>query len=421
MPDLLILNINGLVLANEQLPDRVTGAAMQKLPLIHNAFLLIRDGRVFDYGEQAQLTPAMQKNVLVLDAEGGFVLPTFVDSHTHIVYAGSREDEFVDKIKGLSYLEIAQKGGGILNSAKKLQEADFDALYRQAENRLRELMSFGVGAVEIKSGYGLNAEAELKMLRVIQKLKKNYHFMEIRATFLGAHAFPKNMSREAYIHCIVHQMLPVIAAEGLADYCDVFCDKGFYTVEECQYILKEAARYGLKAKIHANELDFSGGIQVGVAENAVSVDHLEFTGEAEIQALLASRTIPTLLPSTAFYLGFEYPPARRMIEAGLPVALASDYNPGSSPSGNMNFVLSLACIKMKMSPEEAINAATINAAAALELESRSGCLKKGRYADFFITKPIPSVSFLPYSFGSHLVKATYLQGRCVYKNNAEWL
>ncbi|TAF34144.1 MAG: imidazolonepropionase [Cytophagales bacterium] len=420
MTHLLIHNIKGLVQASETLPSRLKGSDMKKLPVIDNAFLWIENGLVREYGHEKHLPESLPADVQRLDAGGGFVLPTFVDSHTHIVYAGSREDEFVDKIKGLSYVEIAQKGGGILNSAQRLRQTSPEELYVQAEARLRELLSFGVGAVEIKSGYGLSTESELKMLRVVSKLKKNYPLVQIKATFLGAHAFPKEVEREVYVRSIVEDMLPAIAQEGLADYCDVFCDKGFFTVDECRYILQNASRYGLKPKIHANELDFSGGIQAGVAEKAISVDHLEFTGEEEITALLNSQTIPTLLPSTAFYLGFEYPPARLMLDADLPVALASDYNPGSSPSGNMLFVLSLACIKMKMTPEEAINAATINAAAALELEESAGCIRKGRRADFFITKPIPSLSFIPYSFGSRLVAQTFLKGQLVYKEASSW-
>ncbi|NNF02347.1 MAG: imidazolonepropionase, partial [Bacteroidia bacterium] len=334
------------------------------------------------------------------------------DSHTHIVYATSRESEFVDRIKGLSYEEIAKRGGGILNSAKKLQVADESALYDSALARIHEIRSKGTGAVEIKSGYGLSVEAEIKMLRVIRKLKENVD-LEIKSTFLGAHAYPIEYKEDhpAYLKLLIDKMLPQIADEGLADYIDVFCDRGFFSVEETDQILSAGNKYGLQAKIHANELDYSGGIQVGVKHNALSVDHLECTGDDEIKTLLGSKTMPTLLPSTAFFLGLEYPPARKMIDSGLPIALASDYNPGSSPSGDMSFVCSLGSIKMKMLPEECINAATVNGAYAMGLGNKLGSISKGKIANLIITKEIESIARIPYSFGSELIDKVIIKGK----------
>jgi imidazolonepropionase len=346
-----------------------------------------------------------------IDATGKLVFPAWCDSHTHIVYAGSRESEFVDKINGLSYEEIAQKGGGILNSAKRLQETSEDELFIQAKRRADEIISYGTGAVEIKSGYGLTLQDELKMLRVIKRLQAETP-LTIKATFLGAHAIPQEYksNRNAYIQLIVNEMLPQVAAENLADYCDVFCDKGFFTVDETDQILEKAASLGIRAKIHANELDYSGGIQVGVKHNALSVDHLEYTGEEEMEVLLNSSTMPTLLPSTAFFLRIKNPPAREMLTAGLPLALATDYNPGSSPSGNMQFVLSLACINLRMTPEEAINAATINSAYAMGISETHGSITVGKKANLFITKAISGYAFLPYSFGANLTETTILNG-----------
>jgi imidazolonepropionase len=340
------------------------------------------------------------------------VFPAWCDSHTHIVYAGSRESEFVDKINGLSYEEIAKRGGGILNSAARLQQTSEDELFEQALKRCEEIMRFGTGAVEIKSGYGLTVDDEIKMLRVIRRLK-NAVPLEIKATFLGAHAVPAEFRdrREAYVDSIVNEMIPRVAAENLADYVDVFCDKGFFTVPETDRILEAGVRYGLRPKIHANELDYSGGIQIGVQHDALSVDHLEFTGKDEIETLLNSSTMPTLLPSTAFFLRLHYPPAREMIASGLPVALASDYNPGSSPSGRMSFVISLACIHLRMTPEEAINAASINSAYAMGLATSHGSITKGKTASFFITKPMPSVAYMPYSFGSDLIDRVFISGK----------
>ena len=401
---ILIQNIKGLVQTRTNHVSSVKGQDMKTLPVLDNAFLLIEDGKVKSFGPMYESPERADE---IIDATGRYVLPAWCDPHTHIVYAGSRESEFVDKINGLSYEEIAKRGGGIVNSAKRLNDTDASELYDSAWQRLDEMRSFGTGAVEIKSGYGLSYEGELKMLRVIKKLKETSS-LTIRATFLGAHAYPPAFreDHEGYINLLIHKLLPQIADEGLADYIDVFCDRGFFSADETSRILEAGARYGLRPKIHANELDYSRGIETGVNHHALSVDHLEFTGEEQIQALLGSDTMPTLLPSTAFFLGLHYAPARRMIDAGLPIALATDYNPGSSPSGNMQFILSLACIKMKMLPEEAINAATINAAYAMGVEDTLGSIKVGSKANVIITKPIPSLTFIPYSFANNLIERT---------------
>lgn len=386
----------------------VKGSDMKIFPAIENAWLLIENDLIKDFGNDNPPTEANEK----IDAQGGTVFPAWCDSHTHIVYAGSREQEFVDKINGLSYEEIAKRGGGILNSAEKLNNASEETLIANALQRLQEMQQYGTGAVEIKSGYGLSVEGELKMLHVIKKLKA-LSPLTIKATFLGAHAIPKvyKSNREAYIALITETLLPQIAEENLADYIDVFCDTGFFTVEETATILQAGKKYGLRGKIHANELEVSGGVQVGVANDALSVDHLERMGQAEIDALLNSNTMPTLLPSTAFYLNIPFAPARQMIDAGLPVAVASDFNPGSSPSGNMNFIISLSCIKMKMLPEEALNAATLNSAYAMGIAETHGSIAIGKKANLIITKPISSLAFIPYSFGSNLVKHTVLNGK----------
>jgi imidazolonepropionase len=341
-------------------------------------------------------------------------MPSWVDSHTHIVWAGSRESEFVDRIQGLSYEEIAENGGGILNSAKRLQKADENDLYDDASKRLEEVMGYGTGAIEIKSGYGLTPEAEYKMLRVIRRLKENYS-LPIKASFLGAHAIPQNYKnkRADYIRLLTEKMIPHIASEGLADYCDVFCDRGFFTPEETDIILQTAAKYNLPPKIHANELDYSGGIQIGVKNNAKSVDHLECTGQDEIDVLKSSDTMPTVLPGTAFFLGLPYAPARKMIDAGLPVALASDYNPGSTPSGRMPFVFSLACIKMKMLPAEAFQAATINSAYAIDLQDELGTIKPGKLANFTISKRVKNIDYMAYAYGTDHVHQVYISGKLV--------
>lgn len=409
MPSLLLRNIKALVNITEPGVSVVKGADMARLNILENAFLLAENGRIRDFGPMEHCPDRADA---VIDATGRLVFPSWCDSHTHIVFAAGREEEFVDRIRGLSYEEIAERGGGILNSARKMQAATEEALLEDAWQRLQEVIGMGTGAIEIKSGYGLTLDSELKMLRVIRALKARSP-IPVKANFLGAHAIPAEYrsQRDAYINILIHDMLPRVAAEGLADYCDVFCDKGFFTVAETDQILKAAAQYGLKPKIHANELDISGGVQVGIANGALSVDHLERIGEAEIEALRQSDTLPTLLPSCAFFLGIPYAPARRMIDAGLPVVLASDYNPGSSPSGNMPFVIALACIKMKMLPEEAIQAATLNGAAALELAQDYGSIAVGKVANLGVSVPMPSVAYLPYAFGSRLIDGVILHGK----------
>ncbi|MCC6412114.1 MAG: imidazolonepropionase [Saprospiraceae bacterium] len=414
MSSLLLRNIKGLVQAETEIRREVRGAGMAHLPVLENAWLLMDEGKIAAFGGMETCPEHAEK---VVDVAGRFVFPSWCDSHTHLVFAATREEEFVDRLRGLSYEEIARRGGGILNSARRLQQTPEEVLLEDAWRRLNEVMQLGTGAIEIKSGYGLTLDSELKMLRVVRKLKEMSP-IPVKATFLGAHAIPTEYkeNRGAYLDLVVNEMLPRVAGEGLADYCDVFCDSGFFTVEETDRILKAAWKYGLKPKIHANELDFSGGVQVGVANNAISVDHLERSGDEEIAVLQKSQTMPTLLPSCAFFLGIPYPPARKMMEAGLPVVLASDYNPGSSPSGNMNFVVSLACIQMKMLPEEAINAATLNGARALELENECGTLAVGKRANVFVSKPMASLAQLPYSFGSNLVETVVIQGE-MWKNN----
>jgi len=408
---LLIKNISSLIQVREKAANKIEGQEMVDLPSLENAYLLIEGAQISDFGKMAKAPAGADE---VIDATDKMVFPCWCDSHTHLIYADSREGEFVDRIKGLDYEEIAKRGGGILNSAKRLNQTSEDQLLEQALERANEIIRFGTGAVEIKSGYALTVEGELKMLRVAKKLKEQTA-LTIKTTFLGAHAIPLEYKdkRKQYIELIINEMLPQVAEEELADYCDVFCDRGFFTVAETEIILQAAADHGLGAKIHANELDYSGGIQIGVENNALSVDHLEYTGDAEIGALKNSDTMPTLLPSTAFFLNLPFAPARKMIDAGLPVALATDYNPGSSPSGNMPFVLSLACIKMKMLPEEAINAATINSAYAMGVGDQLGSITPGKKANIFITKKIPSYAFLPYAFGSNLVERVILEGKIV--------
>lgn len=406
---LLIKNIKGLIQHQRvQLPKKI-GREMSHLPVMENAWLLAEDGKIAAFGKMQDLEN--ERADVVIDASGRFVLPSWIDSHTHIVYAGSREDEFVMKIKGASYEEIFNKGGGILNSANRLRNTSELDLLESAKIRLDEVIKLGTGAIEIKSGYGLSVDAELKMLRVIQKLKE-ISPITIKSTFLGAHAIPLEFkdNRRAYIDLILKEMLPAISDQKLADYIDVFCDKGFFTTDETSEILEAGIHYGLKPRLHANEMDFSGGVQTGVKHHAVSVDHLECIGDDEIKSLLQSTTMPTLLPSTAFYLNLNFAPGRKMIDAGLPVSLASDYNPGSSPSGNMNFAISLACIKMKLTPEEAINAATVNASYALEVNDRLGAIVPGYIANLIITKPIPSIAYIPYSFGNPVIEDVIING-----------
>ena len=390
------------------------GAELGNIEQLNNAWLSIHDGLISGFGKMETIAADVEIACFkeVMSVKGKSILPTWCDSHTHIVFAGSREDEFVSRIKGLSYETIAKNGGGILNSAKKLNETSEEELFESASARLHTLIKMGTGAIEIKSGYGLCLAGEIKMLRVIKRLKENFE-IPIKATFLGAHAFPaeyKN-NHQAYIDLIINEMLPAIQKENLADYIDVFCEDGFFNAEETDRILKAGALYGLKAKIHANQLNYSGGIQVGVANNAISVDHLECVGAEEIDALKNSNTIGTILPSAAFFLGIAYQPARKMIDANLALALASDYNPGSSPSGNMPFIMALACTQLKMTPEEAFNALTFNAAHAMELASELGSITIGKKANLIITKAIPSLAFIPYAFGSNLIDQVLINGK----------
>ncbi len=414
---ILIKNIKELIQVEDNPKLKVSGKEMSGITTIKDAYLFIEDDRISDFGKMSDIkkTPdfyMLNRAFKEIDAKGKMVFPSFCDSHTHIVFSGTREIEYIDKIKGLSYEEIARRGGGILNSAKKLHNASENELVEQTFNRLEEVKMFGTGAIEIKSGYGLTVEDELKMLRVIKKLKK-LSPLKIKSTFLGAHAIPNEYknNKKDYVGLIINKMLPLIADENLADYIDVFCDRGFFTVEDTDKILEAGYKYGLRPKIHANELAFSGGIQIGVKHNALSVDHLECTGDKEIEALKNSKTMPTLLPGTAFFLGMKYPPARKMIDSGLALALASDFNPGSCPSGNMQFILSLACIKLKMTPEEAINATTINSAYAMDLSKDYASIAKGKKANLFITKKIPSYEFMPYFFGTNKIDTVILNGK----------
>ncbi len=409
MATLLIRNIGLLVQAEKRPRHVVKGAEMRHLPTVPDAFLLVENDRIAAFGSMERCP---ERADTVIDASGRLVLPSWCDAHTHLVFPAPRDEEFVDRIRGLSYEEIARRGGGILHSARRLRQMTEEALLESTWQRLCEVMSQGTGAIEIKSGYGLTLESELKMLRVIRRLKA-LSPIPIKATFLGAHALPEEYRarRGDYVDLVIHQMLPRIAEEGLADYCDVFCDRGFFTPQETERILTAAWRYGLKPKIHANELANSGGVQVGVAQGAVSVDHLECIGAEEIALLRNSPTMPTLLPACAFFLGIPYTPARQLIDAGLPVALASDYNPGSAPSGRMAFVVSLACIQMKMLPEEAINAATLNGARAMELETEYGSIAVGKKAHLFITRPMATLAQLPYFFGTDPVETVILNGR----------
>lgn len=382
------------------------GSDMAELPSMHDAWLLIENGVILGYGPMETVP---ERADITINASGKCVLPAFCDSHTHLVFARSREEEFVMRIKGKSYEEIAAAGGGILNSARRLQECSEAELEEKAWERIEEITSFGTGAVEIKSGYGLTPEAELKMLRVIRTLKEKSRLL-IKSTFLGAHAIPTayKQNREAYIQLVIDNMLPEVADQGLADYCDVFCEKGFFTPDETDKILQAAARHGIKPRIHANQLAVSGGVQVGVRNHAVSVDHLEHITQEEIDCLLGSNTFPTVLPSCSFFLNLPYAPGRAIIDAGLPLVLATDYNPGSTPSGKMPFVLSLACIHMRLTPEEAINAATINGAAAMEIREKTGTISVGKEARLIITKKMDSPAYIPYAFGSNSIERTLL-------------
>ena len=407
---MLIKNIKTLVGILPQGVLRLCGSEMNTLNTLNNAYLMLEDGLIKEFGKMEQCPDYKGETI---DASGKMVFPSFCDSHTHIVFTGSREGEFLDKINGLSYEEIAKRGGGILNSARLLHETSEDELYRQALRRLKMVIGFGTGAIEIKSGYGLSTEDELKMLRVIKRLSQATP-ATVKATFLGAHAFPqeyKNGREDEYIDLLCNEMLPKVAEQQLAEYVDVFCDKGFFTVEQTARILETAQKYGIRGKIHANELDFSGGIQVGVRYNALSVDHLESSGEKEIEALKGSETMPTGLPGCSFFLNLPYAPLKQMINSGLSVALATDFNPGSTPSGNMKMVLSLACIKMRLTPAQAINAATINGAYALGISDTHGSITAGKAANLFITTEIPSIAYIPYSYTEPMVDTVILNGK----------
>ena len=389
----------------------VIGSDMQHMPLIENAYLVVEDGMIADFGPIDQIPSDIVADQHI-SLGGRSILPCWVDSHTHLVYSHTREHEFLDRIKGLSYEEIAKRGGGILNSAKRLNETSENELYDHSLERLHEVIAQGTGAIEIKSGYGLSVEGELKMLRVIRRLKETAT-IPIKASFLGAHAYPLayKENHEGYIQLLIQELLPRVAGEGLADYIDVFCERGFFSADETDRILEAGAKYNLKPKIHANQLYNSGGVQIGVKHHAISVDHLETIDEEEIACLQNSNTIATLLPGAAFFLAMHYQPARQLIDAGVRVALASDLNPGSCPSGNMNFIVSLACTQMKMTPEEAVHACTINAAAAMELEDELGSIRVGKKANFIITKPISGITYLPYAFGSNLIERVIIQGK----------
>lgn len=410
---LLVENIAKIVGVDRSGRLRAAGAEMDRAETINDGWILADGGRIAAFGTRAELPADLRADERV-DARGGMLFPSFCDSHTHLVYAGSREQEFLDKIRGLSYEQIARRGGGILNSADRLHATSEEELYRQALARVEEIALKGTGAVEIKSGYGLTVEDELKMLRVIRRLRETTP-LEVRATFLGAHAVGRAYrGRQAeYVDLVCREMLPAVAREGLADFVDVFCDEGFFTVDETVRILREGAKYGLRAKIHANELAVSGGVQAGVAEGALSVDHLERMGDEEIEALRGSETMPTMLPGAAFFLGMSYPPARRMIDEGLAVALASDYNPGSSPSGDMRMVWALGCIKMKLTPEEALNAVTINGAAAMGMSHSHGSIAPGRKANLIVTRPLQSLAQIPYQYTTPWIKSIIIAGKAI--------
>ncbi len=406
----LFTNIKYLVNTREE-THVLKGSSLADLPVINDAFLFIEEGKIADFGKMADL-PEKYLQAETQDSKGRFILPTWCDSHTHLVFAASREEEFVDKIKGISYAEIAAKGGGILNSAAKLRAMPEDQLFEQSWKRLNEVMQLGTGAIEIKSGYGLTVESELKMLRVIKRLKEKAP-IPVKATFLGAHSFPHEYKNDhsGYIQLIIDEMLPAIAKENLADYIDVFCEVGFYSVAETEMICKAGMKYGLKPKIHANQLHASGGVEVGVKLGAISVDHLETMNDEAVELLANSSTIGTLLPTAAYFLRMHFQPARRLIDAGCAIALASDFNPGTSPSGNMNTVVSMSCIQMKMLPEEAINAATINGAYAMECADSVGSITKGKNANLILTKIVPSLAYIPYSFGSNLIEKVFINGK----------
>jgi imidazolonepropionase len=408
----LFINIKELLQVREHSIEKVSGEAMKLLPKIDNAYLLIENDRIADFGPMENC-PSLP-NAQIMDATDRVILPTWVDSHTHIVYAGNRIQEFVDRINGLSYEEIASRGGGILNSAKKLNETSEDELYAQSEVRLQEIMQQGTGAVEIKSGYGLTVEGELKMLRVIKRLKSNYP-IAIKATFLGAHAFPIEFkeNHSGYLQLLIDEMLPKIARENLADFIDTFLETGYFSIEESELIMEAGKKYGLIPKIHVNQFTAIGGIKACVTKGALTVDHLEIVTDEDIMVLQNSQTMPVALPSCSYFISIPYTPARKLIDSGLPLALATDYNPGTTPSGNMNFVVATACIKMKMTPEEAINAATINGAYAMGISATHGSITKGKRANLIVTKPVNSYYQLPYSFGTNLIEKVMIEGQFI--------
>lgn len=401
----LIRNIKALVQAGENIPNLIPGSKMHELPIIENAFLILKDGVIEDYGKMEELKLPTFPIEEEIDATGRFVLPTYVDSHTHAIFAQPREDEFVNKINGLTYQQVAERGGGILNSANKLQHKPEDNLFEDAKIRIEEMIRMGTGALEIKSGYGLSVDAEIKMLRVIQRLKKQFD-IPIKATFLGAHAFPVEYkdNHQGYVDLIIHEMLPIIEKENLADYIDVFCEQNYFSVEEMEKILKAGIKIGLKPKVHVNQFTILGGVEAAIKLGAISVDHLEEIDDYDVKILQESNCIPTLLPGCSFFTNLPYGDAKKMMKVNLPVALATDFNPGSTPNSNMSFIWSLACIKMHMTPEEAFNAMTINAAAALEMADEIGSISKGKRGNVMITKKIPSLAFIPYSFGHQLIE-----------------
>jgi imidazolonepropionase len=409
---ILIINIKQLLQIRDINTQKVSGSDMKQLPLIENAFLLIENDSIVDFGKMDECQTIKANEII--DANGKVVLPSWCDSHTHIVYAGHREQEFVDRINGLSYTEIANRGGGILNSASKLHNTTEEDLYTQSITRLKQVIKLGTGAIEIKSGYGLTTKSELKMLRVIKRIKDNFP-VKVKATFLGAHAIPEvyKNDNKGYIDLIINEMLPAIAKEKLADFIDVFCEKGYFNIEDTDEILSAGKKHGLIPKIHVNQFNAFGGVAIGVKHNAISVDHLEEMNSDDITVLKNSNTMPVALPGCSYFLSIPYTPARKLIDSGLPLALATDYNPGSSPSGNMNFVVSTACIKMNMTPEEAINAATINGAYAMGISNKYGSITKGKKANIIITKPIPNYNFLPYAFGENHIETVILNGKVV--------
>lgn len=408
--DILITHIKGLVQVRDSTSTFIAGNAMATLPVLADSYLYLKDGQINEYGSMDSL-PSLSPSQSI-NASGRFVFPSFVDSHTHIIFAATREEEFVMKIKGVSYAEIAARGGGILNSAGRLQQTSEDELFERALTRINEVIKTGTGAIEIKSGYGLTMKDEIKMLRVARRIGRETP-LKVKTTFLGAHAVPYEMDKTDYIRMVIDEMIPAVSEEKLADYIDVFCEQGFFSPDETESIVEAGKKFGMRPRIHANQLHRSGGVQVGVKTKAISVDHLENIDQEEIELLLGSGVMPTALPGAAFFLNLPFPPARRMLQAGLPLAIASDYNPGSAPSGNMPLMVSLACIKMKLTPEEAFNATTINTAYALEILPSHGSITKGKVANVFITKPISSLAFLPYSFGTNWIENVILKGKII--------